>query len=132
MRKDRRLSKRYPLQISIRFRIFLPSSPETASSWLSGEIRDISDSGIRFFTNTVRNKGLHFFHPDTVTNEQSQVEVEIATEQPPLTLLGQVIWYDRNTEDHPFSFQAGMKFLSPPRDLKKQLLQLTQQPLPSS
>jgi len=110
----------------------MPSSPETASSWLSGEIHDISDSGLRFFTDTVRNKGLHFFHPDTVTNEQSQVEIEIAAEHPPLTLLGQIIWYDRNAEDHPFSFQAGMKFLEPPRDIKKQISQLIQQPHPSS
>ncbi len=62
-------------------------------------------------TNVVQSGSLHIFHPDPTTPEQSHLEIEIPDGDQTLTLTGRVVWYDRNTEEDPYSFRAGVEFL---------------------
>jgi hypothetical protein len=62
-------------------------------------------------TNIVQSGPLHIFHPDPTTPEQSHLEIEIPDGEQVLTLIGRVVWYDRNTEEHPYSFRVGVEFV---------------------
>ena len=110
MQIDRRRFKRHPLELPIKFRIYLPSRPDTSSTFLSAQLHDLSQSGMRFMTNIVQSGTLHIFHPDLAASEQAQLEIEIPDGEQTLTLIGRVVWYDQNTEDHPYSFRAGVEF----------------------
>jgi len=108
---DRRRFKRYPLKLPIKFRIYLPSRPDTSSTFLTAQLHDLSQSGMRFMTNIVQSGTLHIFHPDLTASEQARLEIEIPDGEQTLTLTGRVVWYDQNTEEHPYSFRAGVEFV---------------------
>ena len=132
MARERRRSKRYKLNTSFRFRIFLPSRPETVSPWLSAQLYDISEMGMRFLTDTVQSEGLHFFHPNTTTSEQGLLEIEIPSGDQTLTMRGRVVWYDRTPEDSAMTFQAGVEFEEMSRDLRKQIRDFIQEIIASA
>ncbi len=124
MQTDRRRFKRHRLELPIKFRIYLPSRPDSSSTFLSAQIYDLSQSGMRLLTNVVQSGALHIFHPDPTTPEQSHLEIEIPDGDQTLTLTGRVVWYDRNTEDHPYSFRAGVEFLDIGPDDRKRIQSL--------
>ena len=111
MQIDRRRFKRHQLELPIKFRIYLPSRPDTSSTFLSAQLHDLSQSGMRIMTNIVQSGSLHIFHPDPTTPEQSHLEIEVPDGEQTLTIIGRVVWYDQNTEDHPYSFRAGVEFV---------------------
>ena len=111
MQIDRRRFKRHQLELPIKFRIYLPSRPDTSSTFLSAQLHDLSQSGMRLMTNIVQSGSLHIFHPDLTASEQSYLEIEVPDAEQTLTLIGRVVWYDQNTEEHPYSFRAGVEFV---------------------
>jgi c-di-GMP-binding flagellar brake protein YcgR len=108
---DRRRFKRHQLELPIKFRIYLPSRPDTSSTFLSAQLNDLSQTGMRIMTNIVQSGSLHIFHPDPTTPEQAHLEIEVPDGEQTLTLIGRVVWYDQNTEEHPYSFRAGIAFV---------------------
>jgi hypothetical protein len=62
-------------------------------------------------TNIVQSGSLHIFHPDLTASEQSHLEIEVPDGEQTLTLVGRVVWYDQNTEEHPYSFRVGVTFV---------------------
>ena len=111
MQIDRRRSKRFRLELPIKFRIYLPSHPDASSTFLSAQLHDLSQSGMRMMTNVVQQGSLHIFHPDLAASEQSRLEIEIPDGEQTLALVGRVVWYDRNPEEHPYSFRVGVEFM---------------------
>ena len=121
MPMDRRRSKRYRLDLPVRFRIYVPSDRENATPFLPGQIHDLSEEGMRLLVNTVQSGGLHILHPTPTTSELCHLEIEILGDESPLTLQARVVWYDRTGEGQAFAFQAGVRFLDLTQDLKKQI-----------
>ena len=111
MQIDRRRFKRHRLELPIKFRIYLPSRPDTSSTFLSAQLHDLSQTGMRLMTNIVQSGPLHIFHPDPTTPEQSHLEIEVPDGDQTLSHIGRVVWYDQNTEEHPYSFRAGVEFV---------------------
>jgi hypothetical protein len=66
---------------------------------------------MRLMTNIVQSGSLHIFHPDPTIPEQAHLEIEIPDGEETLMLTGRVVWYDRNTEEHPHSFRVGIEFV---------------------
>ena len=66
---------------------------------------------MRFMTNIVQSGSVHIFHPNLTTSEQSHLEIEVPDGEQTLTLTGRVVWYDQNTEEHPYSFRVGVAFV---------------------
>jgi hypothetical protein len=97
--------------LPIKFRIYLPSRPDKSSTFLSAQLHNLSQSGMQLMTNIVQSGSLHIFHPDLTASEQAHLEIEIPEGAQTLTLIGRVVWYDRNTEEHPYSFRAGVEFV---------------------
>jgi Tfp pilus assembly protein PilZ len=97
--------------LPIKFRIYLPSRPDTSSTFLSAELHDLSQSGMRLMTNIVQSGPLHIFHPNPTASEQARLEIEIPDGDQTLTLIGRVVWYDQNPAEHPYSFRAGVEFV---------------------
>lgn len=109
------------MDLPVEFRIYLPSCPEIASSFLSGRIYDHSQDGVALLTHTIHANSLHMFHPTTITAEQCLLEIRIPNGDKGLTLHGRVIWYDRIDEQGPFLFRVGIQLLEQPKDLRRQL-----------
>ena len=124
MQIDRRRFKRHPLELPIKFRIYLPSRPDTSSTFLSAQLHDLSQSGMRFMTNIVQSGNLHIFHPDLTASEQAHLEIEVPDGEQTLTLTGRVVWYDQNTEENPYSFRAGVEFVDTGSEDQKRLQSL--------
>jgi len=120
-RRERRKSGRVGLNLPVEFRIYLPSCPEIASRFLSGQLHDFSQEGLALFTNVIHSNSLHMFHPTAITSEQCLLEIRIPTGAQALTLHGRVIWYDRIDEQGPFLFHVGVRLLEHPKDLKTQI-----------
>ena len=121
MARERRRHKRYPIDLPARFRIVLPSQPAAASPFQTARLADLSEGGARLLTNTVRVENLHIFHPTASTSEQCLLDVEVAETDPPQTVRARVIWYDHTPEGSPFAFQAGLQFLEPSADQRKEI-----------
>lgn len=119
--RERRQSRREGLDLPVHFRIYLPSSPDTASPLLPGQLQDFSHQGIALLTNSIHSDRLHVFHPMPTTSEQCLLEIRIPCRGEELTLHGKVIWYDRNTEENPFLFRVGIKLLDNAKELRKQI-----------
>ena len=137
MQIDRRRFKRYQLELPVKFRIYLPSRPDVSSTFHSAQLHDISQSGMRFLTNVVQSGDLHIFHPDMTASEQSHLEIEVPDGEQTLTLTGKVVWYDRNTEEHPYSFRVGVEFVDTPSEDQERIQSLIKRelftsPTPSS
>jgi len=124
--RERRRTKRFRADLPARFRIVPPSHPADASPFQSAHVQDLSEGGVRILTDTVRVEGLHILHPLVATSEQCLLEIEIPHDDPPLTVRGKVVWYDRAGEDTPFSFQAGVQFVDLSPDRKQEIRSLLQ------
>jgi len=120
VQKDRRRSKRHPLDLLLRFRMYLPSRPnEDPADFLPGRLHDISKYGISILTNSVEHKGMHIFHPNVLSGEQCLLEIEVPAGEENLVLRGKVVWYDKTAPGDVFSFRVGVEFLDPPSKLPK-------------
>jgi Tfp pilus assembly protein PilZ len=119
--RERRQSRRDGLDLPVQFRIYLPSCPETASSFLPGQINDFSQDGLALLTNAIQSDRFHIFHPTPTTSEQCLLEIRIPNHGEDLTLRGKVIWYDRNAEEAPFMFRVGIQILDHTKDLRRQI-----------
>ncbi len=132
MQIDRRRSKRFPLQLPIKYRIFLPSRPDASSAFLSARLHDLSQTGMRLMTDVVQNGPLHILHPDLAATEQARLEIEIPDGEQTLTLVGRVVWYDRNPEEHPYSFRVGVEFVDIGSEDQKRIQALIRRELSTS
>ena len=132
MQIDRRRSKRFRLKLPIKFRVYLPSQPDGGSTFLSAELHDLGQSGMRMMTNVVQQGSLHIFHPDLVASEQSRLEIEIPDGGQTLTLVGRVVWYDRNPDEHPYSFRVGVEFVDIGSEDRKRIQSLIQREVSTS
>jgi hypothetical protein len=119
--RERRESRRQGLDLPVQFRIYLPSCPETASSFLPGQINDFSQHGLALLTNAIQSDRFHIFHPTPTTSEQCLLEIRISNLGEDLSFHGKVVWYDRNAEDAPFLFRVGIQLLDHSKDLRKQI-----------
>ncbi len=124
--KDRRKAKRFLVDLPIRFRIYPPSRPDNISGTLDAHLFDLSEQGMRIFSNHVRSDNLHILSPNLTTSEQCLLQIEVPHEKESLTLHGRVVWYDRNAEQNPYSFQIGIEFINFTADTKEKLKALIQ------
>ena len=121
VKKERRRSKRYRMDLPVPFRLFLPSRPETPGKQISGQMLDLSTHGLGLLTNTMECEGFHMMAPDHQTSEQCLLEILLPFDGQPLSLKGKAIWYVRNPEGHPFVFRVGIEFLNLTPDLRDKI-----------
>ncbi len=124
--KERRKAKRFRVDLPIRFRLYPPSRPDNISGPLDAQLFDLSECGMRIFSNHVRSESLHILSPSMATSEQCLLEIEVPHDKDSLTLHGRVVWYDRNAEQNPFSFQIGIEFTNLTADIREKLKALIQ------
>ena len=120
-KRERRRSGRSGLDLPVTFRIYLPSCPEIASSFLSARLYGVSREGLALLTDAIHSHSLHMFHPTAISAEQCLLEIRIPNGDEDLTLHGRVVWYDRIDTEGPYIFQVGIKVLDHPKDLMKQI-----------
>ncbi len=134
--KERRRRRRAGFDLPVRFRIYLPSCPDISSSYLPGQLHDLSQDGVALLTQAIHASSLHMFHPLATTSEQCLLEIRIPCPEGDLILHGNVIWYDRIEEEGPFLFRVGIRLLEQPKDLRGRIEsslrehRSTQQPAP--
>jgi len=109
------------LDLPVTYRIYLPSCPEIASSFLSARLCDVSRGGLALLTDAIHSHSLHMFHPTAISAEQCLLEIRIPNGEEDLTLHGRVVWYDRIDTEGPYVFQVGVEVLDHPKDLRKKL-----------
>jgi hypothetical protein len=126
VQKERRCSKRYRLDLPIRFRIYLPSCLDRSSPFLRARLYDLSELGVGLLTNTMEYGGLNIMDPSRETSEHSRLEIELPYGEGPLRLHGKAIWYLRNPEGHPYVFRIGVQFHEISMDQKKAIQRLIQ------
>jgi len=67
---ERRRSKRYQIDMPLKYRIYLPSCPAIRTPLLTARIYDLSEHGIGLLTNILDRDGLHIVDPSHQTHEQ--------------------------------------------------------------
>ncbi len=119
--KERRGGRRKRMNLPIHFRLYSPSRPEVSSLSFPARLDNISEQGMCLLTDSIQDDNLHILLPSMTTSEQCQLEIKILAGQKPITLHGKAVWYDRNSNDQPYQFRAGIEFLHLTRDEKKQI-----------
>ena len=120
-KRERRRSGRSGLDHPVTYRIYLPSCPEIASSFLSARLIDVSQGGLALLTDAIHSHSLHMFHPTATSAEQCLLEIRIPNGSQDRTLHGRVVWYDRIETEGPYIFQVGIEVLDHPKDLRKEI-----------
>ncbi len=119
--KDRRQSKRYQMDLSLRYNIFIPSQPQSTSPVLSARLYDLSEHGLGLLTNTLECDNFHMVDPSLQTSEQCHLTIEIPYDERPLALVGKAVWYIQNPEGHSYLFRVGVQFLHHNADIRKKI-----------
>jgi hypothetical protein len=107
---NRRRAKRHRIDVPARFRIYLPSHPEMAGTYLPAQVFDLSKLGIGLLAESVECEGLHIMHPWPAASEQCVLEIKVLCDEAPLTLQGRAVWYSQQEEEQPFGFRIGIEF----------------------
>jgi len=82
-------------------------------------------------TNIVQSGALHILHPESTASEQCHLEIEVPDDEQTLVLIGKVVWYDRNTEEHPYLFRVGIAFVDMGSEDQERLQSLIRRSLAS-
>ncbi len=109
-KKERRRSMRYKIDLPIRFRIFLPSSPSNSTPFLSARLYDISLHGLGLLTDNTGFDDLHMIDPHHLTSEKCHLEIEIPYDEKPLLLRGTAVWYIRHPTGLSYLYRVGIEF----------------------
>jgi hypothetical protein len=107
-----------------RFRIYLPSQPEHSSTEISGQVIDLSRTGIGLLADSVENGALHIMHPWPATSEQCLLEIQVLCGKTPVTLQGKAAWYSQHEDEKPFRFRIGIELLDLTVELKERIREL--------
>ncbi len=121
LQKERRRSKRYQMDLPLRYNIFLPSHPEITTPVLSARLYDLSEHGLGLLTNTLECDSMHMVDPSPQTSEQCHLTIEIPYDEKPLSLAGKAVWYIQNPEGHSYLFRVGVNFLYLNSDIRKKI-----------
>ena len=85
-----------------------------------GKTRDVSGEGICLETNTVMRDRTHVLAEAMTTEKPLFLFIEIPDREPPVEVLGRVIWYDLAPQDSDFRFRAGVLFTNMGDDVRKE------------
>ena len=118
LKDRRRRGHRYRLDLSNRFRIYVPSRVELSSPFLPARIYDLYEHGMGLLADAVEWKGLHILHfwPETI--EQCLLEIQIPYRGEIITLKGKAAWYLQQENQEPHAFRIGIQFLDLTRELR--------------
>jgi len=119
VQEERRRSKRYRLNLPIRFRICHSSDPDQSSPFLNARMYDLSELGVGLLTTTLHHNGFHMMHPTREVAETCRLEIEIPHGVNQLKLYGKAVWYMPNPAGHPYAFRIGVQFIELTPDLNK-------------
>lgn len=92
-------------------------TPTTAAL---GKTRDVSGEGICLETNTVMRDRTHVLAEAMTTEKPLFLFIEIPDREPPVEVLGRVIWYDLAPQDSDFRFRAGVLFTNMGESARKE------------
>lgn len=93
---------------------------DTPTSSALGKTRDVSGEGICLETNTVIRDRTHVLAEAMTTEKPLFLFIEIPDREPPVEILGRVIWYDLAPKDSDFRFRAGVLFTNMGEDVRKE------------
>ena len=113
----RRRDHRYPLDLAIQYRLYLPSRLDIFSPFFSARTYDLYEHGMGMLADAVGAEGFHILHSWPETLEQCLMEIQIPYRGKFITLKGKAVWYHQHPNDEQHSFRIGVQFL----DLTKEL-----------
>jgi c-di-GMP-binding flagellar brake protein YcgR len=118
--KDRRRSKRYRVDLPIKFRVYLRSRPEMTTDQISARLFDISEHGVGMLIKTLQFDTIHITKLDAQTSEECLLEIWIPFDPDPVVLKGKMVWYIQTPEHQPFVLRVGVSLMdqSPARTRK--------------
>ncbi len=108
-RRDRREKERYRPVATVVFTISSGKAPARVSSPVTGEVRDISATGMSVVTSRIAPDGIHIMY-DTLMTTRNRIDATILPEgKLPIRVQGTVIWF-RSADSPPGFYIFGMRF----------------------
>jgi len=106
---DRRKKERYRPVATVVFTVRSGKDPKRVSSPVTGEVQDISPTGMSVVTPRIAPDGLHIMY-DTLMVSRNRIDATILPEgKPPVRVHGIVVWF-RATDSPAGSYIFGMQF----------------------
>ena len=102
---------RYPLELSIQYRLYLPSRVDVFSHFITARTYDLYEHGMGMLADAVGAEGFHILHSWPETMEQCLMEIEIPCRGEVITLKGKAVWYHQQPNEAHLTFRVGVHFL---------------------
>ncbi len=95
----------------VRYRVIDGSDPDHISSPKRSCVINVGGGGVLLKANTLKVDGLHISFGDN-SNVQNWIalEIELLPGRPSVQALGQVVWYQRTTNDEEYRYDIGIEF----------------------
>jgi len=108
-RRDRRAKERYRPVATVIFTVRSGKDPKKVSSPVTGEVHDVSSTGMSVVTPRLAPDGIHIMY-DTLMIARNRIDATILPEgKPPVRVQGTVAWF-RAAETPPGFYIFGMRF----------------------
>ena len=108
-RRERRVKERYRPMATVVFTVRSGKDPERVSSPVTGDVQDVSSTGMSVVTTRLAPDGLHIMY-DTLMTFRNRIDATIFPEgKPPVRVQGTVAWF-RAAERPAGYYIFGMRF----------------------
>ena len=108
-RRDRRAKERYRPVATVVFTVRSGKDPKRVSSPVTGEVQDVSSTGMSVVTPRIAPDGIHIMY-DTLMIARNRIDATILPEgKPPVRVQGIVAWF-RAADSPPGFYIFGMRF----------------------
>jgi hypothetical protein len=108
-RRERRVKVRYRPMATVIFTVRSGKDPERVSSPVTGDVQDVSSTGMSVVTTRLAPDGLHIMY-DTLMTFRNRIDATIFPEgKPPVRVQGTVAWF-RAAEGPAGYYIFGMRF----------------------
>ena len=95
-----------PVDIPVRFRLYLASSPEVSSPFVPARLTSLSRKDTTLETSHIQFGDLHILDPMVSTADQCMLEIGVPHGDEELTIQGKALAYDRNPEWNVFRYRV--------------------------
>jgi hypothetical protein len=107
--KDRRGKERYRPVATVVFTITSGTDPAKVSSPVTGDVNDLSPTGMSVVTPRIAPDGIHIMY-DSLMTSRNRIDATILPEgKPPIQVRGTVAWF-RAADSPPGHYVFGMRF----------------------
>ncbi|NOY54081.1 MAG: PilZ domain-containing protein [Deltaproteobacteria bacterium] len=109
--REQRKYDRARIQKLVRYRVIDGTDPDHISSTKRSCVINVGGGGVLLKANALVVDGLHISYDDN-SNVQNWIalEIELLPGRPSVKALGQVVWYQRATNDEEYRYDIGIEF----------------------